>query len=59
MYYYDVCEPGYWWVTTAIEVIFVMLLIVVALWIVRQWLGIWNELFRRKRIVYRNSSKIS
>ena len=46
MYYYDVCEPGYWWVTTAIEVIFVMLLIVVALRIVKQVLGIKNELFR-------------
>ena len=46
-----VCTAGDWWVTSAIDVIFVMLLIVVALWIVRQWLGIWNELFRRKRIV--------
>jgi len=45
-----VCTATDWWVTSAIDVIFVMLLIVVALWIVRQWLGIWNELFRRKRI---------
>jgi len=34
MYYYDVCEPGYWWVTSAIEVIFILaiLLLVVKIY---------------------------
>jgi len=27
MYYYDVCEPGYWWVTTAIEVVFILVIL--------------------------------
>ena len=27
MYYYDVCEPGYWWVTTAIEVAFILVIL--------------------------------
>ena len=27
MYYYDVCEPGNWWVTTAIEVVFILTII--------------------------------
>ena len=40
MYYYDVCEPGYWWVTTAIEVIFVMLIFAIALWIYKLINGI-------------------
>ena len=46
-----VCTAGDWWVTSAIDVIFVMVLIGVGLWIVKQCLGIWNELFRRKKIV--------
>ena len=40
MYYYDVCEPGYWWLTTAIEVLAVKMLIGVSLWFVKQLLGI-------------------
>ena len=40
MYYYDVCEPGYWWVTTAIEVLVVLMLIGVSLWVIKQLLGI-------------------
>ena len=35
MYYYDVCEPGYWWVTTAIEVVFVLVIPALTLWIIR------------------------
>ena len=41
MYYYDVCEPGYWWVTTAIEVVFVMIIVAIALWIVKLCTGIY------------------
>ena len=40
MYYYDVCEPGYWWVTTAIEVLLVLMLIGVSLWVTKHLLGI-------------------
>jgi len=40
MYYYDVCEPGYWWVTTAIEVLVVLMLIGVSLWFIKRLLGI-------------------
>ena len=46
-----VCTATDWWVTSAIDVIFVMLLIVVALWIIKQCLGIYNALFRREKIV--------
>ena len=41
MYYYDVCEPGYWWVTTAIEIIFLMLIFAIALWIYKLITGIY------------------
>jgi len=40
MYYYDVCEPGYWWVTTAIEVLVVLMLIGLSLWVIKNLLGI-------------------
>ena len=40
MYYYDVCEPGYWWVTTAIEVLVVLILIGLSLWVIKNLLGI-------------------
>ena len=40
MYYYDVCEPGYWWVTTAIEVLVVLMLIGVSLLVIKHLLGI-------------------
>ena len=39
-----VCTAGDWWVTSAIDVIFVMLLVGVALWIVKQGLGIRKNL---------------
>ena len=39
-----VCTAGDWWVTSAIDVIFVMVLIGVALWIVKQGLGIRKNL---------------
>ena len=48
MYYYDVCEPGYWWVTTAIEVIFVMLIFAIALWIYKLITGICATKFSHK-----------
>ena len=48
---YPSCTAQDWWVTSAIDVIFVMFLIGVGLWIIKQCLGIWNELFRRKKIV--------
>ena len=48
MYYYDVCEPGYWWVTTAIEVIFVMLILAIALWIYKLIAGIYVSKINQK-----------
>ena len=39
-----VCTAGDWWVTSAIDVIFVMVLIGVGLWIVKQGLGIRKNL---------------
>ena len=34
------CEPGYWWVTTAIEVLVVLMLIGVSLWVIKHLLRI-------------------
>ena len=36
-----VCTAGDWWVTTAIDVIFVMILLAVTLWIVKLFTGIY------------------
>ena len=38
--YYNVCTSGYWWVTTAIDVIFVMIIVALALWIFKLCTGI-------------------
>lgn len=43
MYYYDVCEPGYWWVTTAIEVVFVLVILALTLWIIRLGIDIYTK----------------
>ena len=43
MYYYDVCEPGYWWVTTAIEVVFVLTILALTLWIIKLGLVIYYK----------------
>jgi len=37
------CEPGYWWVTTAIEVLVVLMLIGVSLLVIKHLLGIWKN----------------
>ena len=42
--YGNVCTASNWWVTTAIDVIFVMAIIGVALWIIKQALGTRNNL---------------
>ena len=42
--YGNVCTTSNWWVTTAIDVIFVMAIIGVALWIIKQGLGIRKNL---------------
>ena len=42
--YGNVCTASNWWVTTAIDVIFVMAIIGVALWIIKQGLGIKKNL---------------
>ena len=42
--YGNVCTASNWWVTTAIDVIFVMVIIGVALWIIKQALGIRKNL---------------
>jgi hypothetical protein len=42
--YGNVCTTSNWWVTTAIDVIFVMAIIGVALWIIKQALGTRNNL---------------
>ena len=46
-----VCTATDWWVTSAIDVIFVMVLIGVGLWIIKQCIGVYNALFRREKIV--------
>jgi len=43
MYYYDVCEPGYWWVTTAIEAVFLLTILALTLWIIKLGLGIYYK----------------
>ena len=39
--YGNVCIASNWWVTTAIDVIFVMIIVAVALWIVKLCTGIY------------------
>ena len=39
--YYPACSTGYWWVTTEIDVIFVMIIVAVTLWIVKLYTGIY------------------
>ena len=39
--YGNVCTGSNWWVTTAIDVIFVMILLAVTLWIVKLCTGIY------------------
>lgn len=39
--YGNVCTASNWWVTTAIDVIFVMILLAVTLWIVKLCTGIY------------------
>lgn len=41
---YPSCTAGDWWVTSAIDAIFVVLLIGVAIWIVKKGLGIRKNL---------------
>ena len=48
MYYYDVCEPGYWWVTTAIEAVFVLAILTLILWIIKLGLGIRTKMTLKK-----------
>ena len=43
MYYYDVCEPGYWWVTTEIEAVFLLTILALILWIIKLGLGIYYK----------------
>jgi divalent metal cation (Fe/Co/Zn/Cd) transporter len=39
--YGNVCTASNWWVTTVIDVIFVMILVALALWIVKLFTGIY------------------
>ena len=50
MYYYDVCEPGYWWVTTAIEVVFVLTILALILWIIKLGIGIRTNMTSKNKI---------
>ena len=43
MYYYDVCEPGYWWVTTSIEAVFLLTILALTLWIIKLGLVIYYK----------------
>ena len=50
MYYYDVCEPGYWWVTTAIEVVFVLTILALILWIIKLGIGVRTKMTSKNKI---------